>query len=325
MVLSPAFLLFSFRRDVHIHLSNVGRSRRNHRPLEHRLPQPSYNSHTWSNRTRQEPSRRSQKRKSRQCRPTRLPTRSRNRGKNPAAIHLSPLPPSSHPRLAVPGADGVLPGAAGTVRRWNKYHRTGLRQALGVSLLSRQGVRHMGDPTQRTACASRRYRSSCHGPIGLLGLSSLLLFSGCAQLDQLMDRAKGDGFGSAESSPSAQEQGKTKAQPAEPDPNPVAKTPDASQPAETEKESHPQPAVAAPARPPTPATSAATEPEPDSRSSEQDKTLVEKEQPAKEKKSRAAADRKSKKSAKPKPSTEDEFLPPIPPPSKPAAIGGSGG
>jgi hypothetical protein len=71
----------------------------------------------------------------------------------------------------------------------------------------------------------------------------------------------------------------------------------------------------------------ASEPEPDIKKTEQDKTLVEKEQASKEKKSRAASDRKSRKSAKPKPSTEteDDFLPPVPPPSKPAAIGGSGG
>jgi hypothetical protein len=58
---------------------------------------------------------------------------------------------------------------------------------------------------------------------------------------------------------------------------------------------------------------------PDSKQ-DRDKAVAEKEQPAKSKKS-------SKKSSKPeaKPQPEDAFLPPVPLPSKPAAIGGSGG
>jgi hypothetical protein len=70
-------------------------------------------------------------------------------------------------------------------------------------------------------------------------------------------------------------------------------------------------------------------PEADLKKSDQDRVLAEKDQLKKEKKSRATSDKKSKKSPKSgtesKPSTEDVFLPPIPLPSKPAAIGGSGG
>lgn len=164
-------------------------------------------------------------------------------------------------------------------------------------------------------------RLSHQGVVGYLGLCALLLMPGCAQLDRLM----GKGTNSLEPAPSVPAQNATQAQPAEPEIKPATKTPDDVQPANAATESPPQTPVAAPARPPTPALDAANEPKPDIKKTEQDKTLVEKEQAPKEKKSRAASDRKSRKTAKPKPSTEDDFLPPIPLPSKPAAIGGSGG
>jgi len=71
--------------------------------------------------------------------------------------------------------------------------------------------------------------------------------------------------------------------------------------------------------------------EPDSDKATLERALVEKVQLVKEKKSRTASD-KNKKSKKPskshaksEPQGEDAFLPPLPLPSKPAAIGGSGG
>jgi hypothetical protein len=84
-----------------------------------------------------------------------------------------------------------------------------------------------------------------------------------------------------------------------------------------------------PANPIEPAAGAAKQPEPAVKQSEQDRALAEKELSMKEKKSQVASDKKSRKSSKPqvKPQTptEDVFLPPVPIPSKPAAIGGSGG
>jgi len=179
----------------------------------------------------------------------------------------------------------------------------------------------MGRPELRAICTVWKSRQSRQGVAGYLGLSVLLLMSGCAQLDRLMGRdtnpvVPASGVPTHSASP---------APPAEPEVKPVAKTPDDVQPANAATESLPQAPVAAPARPPTAATSAANEPEPEIKKPEQDPPLVEIEQTPKEKKSRAASERKSKKSAKPKPSTEDDFLPPIPLPSKPAAIGGSGG
>ncbi len=179
----------------------------------------------------------------------------------------------------------------------------------------------MGQPNPEAIRTLREVRRSLQGVAGFLGLSVIVLLSGCAQFDQLMGKVMGKGTDPVQPAPAVPTQRATPTPPAEPD----VKTPDGVQPAKAATESLPQAPVAAPARPPPPAASAASEPEPEIKSSEQDKTLVEKEQPSKEKKSRAASDRKSKKSAKPKPSTEDDFLPPIPPPSKPAAIGGSGG
>jgi hypothetical protein len=72
--------------------------------------------------------------------------------------------------------------------------------------------------------------------------------------------------------------------------------------------------------------------EPDSDKATLERALVEKDQLVKEKKSRTASDKNNKKSKKPskshaksEPQGEDAFLPPLPLPSKPAAIGGSGG
>lgn len=183
----------------------------------------------------------------------------------------------------------------------------------------------MGRPNLEAICALREVERSLQGAAGYLGLSVLLLMSGCAQLDQLMGKVTGKGVDSVEPAPGVSTHSATPPPPAQSDVKPVKKTPNDVQPANADTESLPQTPVAAPARPPTEAAGVAHEPDPDSKNSEQDKALVEKEQPSKEKKSRVASDRKSKKSAKPKPSAEDDFLPPLPPPSKPAAIGGSGG
>jgi len=179
----------------------------------------------------------------------------------------------------------------------------------------------MGRPEQSAIYRTRQYRPSPQGLAGLLGLSFLFLMSGCAQLDRLM----GKGTNSVEPTPSVPAHSAIPAEPAESELKPVTKTSDDAQPVNAAIEPLPQPPVAAPARPPTPASDAAKQPETDIKKTEQDKALAEKDRAPKEKKSHAASVRKSKKSAKPKPTTEDAFLPPVPLPSKPAAIGGSGG
>ena len=159
----------------------------------------------------------------------------------------------------------------------------------------------MGKPKQRTMWTARQDRPAQQGFVGVIGISFLLLFSGCAQLDQLLGKQPDDG----KSTPPAQA--------TEPVSKPVAK----------KKTVEPHPSSVAPA------TGVAKQPEPTEKQSEQDKILAEKEQLLKEKKSRVASDKKSKKTPKSQaelqPPTEDVFLPPIPLPSKPAAIGGSGG
>lgn len=182
----------------------------------------------------------------------------------------------------------------------------------------------MDRPRQRAICPTRQCRPSRQGLAGFLGLSFLLLLPGCAQLDQLMGKM-GMGTESVEPAPSVPDQEKITTHPAKSEVKPVAKTPHDVQPAKAATESLTKTPVAAPARPPTTATGAAIDPEPEIKKTEQDKALVEKDQTQKEKKSRAASERKSKHIEKHIPSTEDAFLPPVPPPSKPAAIGGSGG
>jgi hypothetical protein len=90
-------------------------------------------------------------------------------------------------------------------------------------------------------------------------------------------------------------------------PKPTAKKKtDGSHPASVANEPHPH----VPAHQVAPTTGTAKEPE-----------LKQADQDKKEKKSRVATDKKSTK----KPPAEDVFLSPVPLPSKPAAIGGSGG
>ena len=164
----------------------------------------------------------------------------------------------------------------------------------------------MGRLKQRAMWIPRPDRPSQRGLVGLLGISFLLLFSGCAQLDQLLGRQPDAG----KSAPPIQA--------TEPVSKPVAKKKaDESRSSSIVTEPRQQAPVHAPA------SGVAKQ-------SEQEKALTDdKEQSLKEKKSRVASDRKLKKSpkpqAEPQPPTEDAFLPPVPLPSKPAAIGGSGG
>lgn len=134
-----------------------------------------------------------------------------------------------------------------------------------------------------------------------------LLLSGCAQFNQLMGT-------SAES---------TEAQPAPAqEPAAPATVTAPSQPASSPSTGSHSPdtkparkAVVAPGQPIGPEPKQAP-----------DKAVAEKEQSKKDKKTSVASDKKSaKKPAKPEAQPEDAFLPPVPLPSKPAAIGGSGG
>ena len=169
---------------------------------------------------------------------------------------------------------------------------------------------------QRTGGTVQQCRP-CHydGLAPFLGVSFLLLLTGCAQLDQLM----GKQAASAGPQPLAQSANSAPGVAApEPAPKPAAKKKtDGSLPASVTKEPHPQ----APAHQVAPTAGTVKQPEPELKQADQDK---------KEKKSRVAADKKStkkpsKSQAASQPPTEDVFLSPIPLPSKPAAIGGSGG
>jgi hypothetical protein len=170
---------------------------------------------------------------------------------------------------------------------------------------------------------------------GCIGISILLFLPGCAQLDQLM----GKPADAADSAPTTQTAESASAAPA-PDGRPdqavvpaskltEQKKAEESKPAGAAKEPPPQRPPQSPAQSAVPASGVIRQPEPDLKKTDQDKALAEKDQTKKEKKPRAASDKKSKKSpksdAESKSPTEDVFLPPIPLPSKPAAIGGSGG
>lgn len=193
----------------------------------------------------------------------------------------------------------------------------------------------MDKPRQRAGSPMRQYRSSSQGIAGFLGISFLFLLPGCAQLDQLMGKQADTGAVSAP------------AQAIEPAPvapvvenRPDQTTEPVSKPSAKKKAdaSHPSSAAAgptqqAPSQKPTPqaapAAGVAKQPEPEMKKTDPDKALAETDQSKKEKKSHAASDKKSKKSPKSqagsKPPSEDVFLSPVPLPSKPAAIGGSGG
>lgn len=165
---------------------------------------------------------------------------------------------------------------------------------------------------QRTECSAQQHWP-CHCELTVfLGLSFLLLFTGCAQLDQLMGRQAA----STDPQPPAQSRVQDK-EPAEK--QSTKKKADESPPSGVAKESPQRAPSATAAHPSAPTVGTAKQ-------TDQEKALAEK----KEKKSRVAADRKStkkqpKSQAESQPPTEDVFLSPIPLPSKPAAIGGSGG
>lgn len=191
----------------------------------------------------------------------------------------------------------------------------------------------LGRPKQRTMCTARQDRLAHQGFAGFVGMSILLLYSGCAQLDQMLGRETA----AVESAQPAQAAAPVPvaaenrpAQAAEPiSKSAVKKKTDESRPSSVATEPRQQAPVHVPAHPTAPAAGVAKQPEPAAKQSEQNTAITEKEQPSKEKKSRVASDKKSKKSpksqAESQPPTEDVFLPPVPLPSKPAAIGGSGG
>lgn len=183
--------------------------------------------------------------------------------------------------------------------------------------------------------SARHDRSARCELAGFIGIALLLLLPGCAQLDQLMGK-QADPAGSSpttqttEPATAAPGSDSGMAQPAVPAAKPTEqKKAEESKPAGVANEPSNQTPSPAPTQSAAPAAGVAKQPEPDLKKTDQDKTLVEKDQPKKGKKPRVTSDKKSKKSPKSdagaKSPTEDVFLPPIPLPSKPAAIGGSGG
>lgn len=173
----------------------------------------------------------------------------------------------------------------------------------------------MDRPTHRTEGTPQQCRPCHDGFAPFLGFSFLLLFTGCAQLDQLM----GKPAASAESQPPAQSANTAPgiSAPAS-GKSPVQAGETAQRPAAKKKTDESRPA------------GSAKQPEPELKQAYQDKALAESDQLKKEKKSRVASDKKStkkppKSQVESQPPTEDVFLSPIPLPSKPAAIGGSGG
>ena len=156
---------------------------------------------------------------------------------------------------------------------------------------------YMDRPRQRIECSGQQQWPCHYGLAPFLGVSFLLLFTGCAQLDQLM----GKQAASAESQPTAQ-----------------GKDPAVKQ--ATKKKADESPTSGVVKEPPQRAPSTTT-----AKPTDQEKALAEK----KEKKSHVASDRKPKKLPKSQTEsqlpTEDVFLSPVPLPSKPASIGGSGG
>lgn len=156
---------------------------------------------------------------------------------------------------------------------------------------------YMDRPRQRTECSVQQHWPCHYGLAPFLGVTFLLLFTGCAQLDQLM----GKPAGSAEPQPTAQDK-------------------DSAAKQATKKKTDGSPTPGVVKEPPLRAPSAAT-----AKPTDQEKAVAEK----KEKKSHVASDRKPKKlpksQAESQPPTEDVFLSPVPLPSKPASIGGSGG
>lgn len=176
----------------------------------------------------------------------------------------------------------------------------------------------MNGPKQRIQFPVRQERPFHHGLAVLLGISLLSFLSGCAQFDQLM----GKRADAVESTPPAKTATPTPP-PSVTETRPAKAAKPSAKQADAIKAEEPRKAPAAPA------AGVAKEPEPQMKKADQGKALAETDQPKKEKKSRVASDKKSKKSPKsqdesPAP-TEEVSLPPIPLPSKPAAIGGSGG
>jgi hypothetical protein len=190
----------------------------------------------------------------------------------------------------------------------------------------------MGRPKQRILRTARRSRPVPEGFARLTGTACLLLLAGCAQLDQMMGKQAPAGELAQPAQTPTSVTPTTEnppAQAAEPASKPVAKkkSDDAHQSGAV-KDSHQQTPSPASAHAPAASTGVGKQPEPVVKQPGQDKAATEKEQPSNEKKARAASDKKKKPAkpqAEPQPPAEDVFLSPVPLPSKPAAIGGSGG
>lgn len=194
--------------------------------------------------------------------------------------------------------------------------------------------RRMNQPTQHIECRGRK-NWSCPSDILVFGcvLVLPLLVAGCAQLDQMLGKssettepaqAQERSSKAAATTPATTEQATPPGTVTpSPGPKPAGTAASSPEPGIGQKPT-PQASVSAPPQPVTP--SGVVQPsDPDSKQG-QEKALAEKDSPKKEKKPRVAADKKpSKKQSKPHPPTEDASLPPLPLPSKPAAIGGSGG
>jgi len=191
----------------------------------------------------------------------------------------------------------------------------------------------MERPRQRTMWTARQYRPSLAGFALPIGISFLLLFPGCAQLDQLMGKQADSGEPAPQTqtaAPAAQTHENSPIQATVPISKSAAKKKKSEEAHSAGVATEPHQLVPshAPAHPTVPAEGRTKQAEPELTKSEQDKALAEKEQPGKEKKSRVASDKKkkpAKSQAESQPPTDDVFLSPIPLPSKPAAIGGSGG
>jgi outer membrane biosynthesis protein TonB len=144
----------------------------------------------------------------------------------------------------------------------------------------------MGRPKQRTMWSTGRNWPSRERLAGFFGISLLFLFSGCAQLDQLLGKEAEAGKSAPPAQVAAPEPSATPkptAKATEPTSKPlVKKKAEESRPSSVATEPRQQAPSHVPVNPTAPATGLAKQPEPAVNQSEQDKALAEKEQPLKE-------------------------------------------
>lgn len=197
------------------------------------------------------------------------------------------------------------------------------------------GANPMASPEQAPTSFVRLERSSHDGCRVLFGSVLLLLFlQGCAADHQLTGHG-GDSLGPASpasSAPPVSTPGRHSIQAAESGSRPSGpKTAEGQAASSVGQQSRSPALTTTPSPTPSPAHSAGTTTriEPASSHPAADKDLAEKDRSKREKDSRATSDKREKKPSQPRdgsrPRTNDAHLPPVPPPSKPAAIGGSGG